>query len=699
MPISVIAAALAATVLVGLVAVAASHRVPLPVADWQAMLPFRLSAAGQPSSPATWDSLWWDGIAQFYSWRWILHDAVTKGELPLWSPWSFCGQPLAANAQSACWYPPALLFCWLLSPAHAITALWIFHVALAVFLTWGFTRRMGGGHFAGVVAGLTYSLTGFMLAWTPVQSLMQSAAYLPGALWAVEALLHARAVAGITGLGVCLSGAVLAGHMQTAGYVWLFTGAWASGRLALRAVRAKPAPVLCVLIGFVLAFVLASPQLLPTAELGRISPRGLQRPTAEGYMFARYLALKPVHLLTLLWPTALGTPKSGTYPGCAFAEHFCGAGPVTLVLSLAALYLRRRNKWTWAMCVLAAAALLVALGTPLTGILYFGLPMLGQAGGFQRALFPFCLAVAVLAGLGAGAVAREPHPFATDLPPPRPWVAGVIGLALCVQLAWLVAVILPFGSAEALQASDPVSEFLARDVGPEARILAVTPRDAWTLKPRPEALYPPNTCTPVGVQDVQGYDSLYPAVCKRVLGSVEQCDPSPLANGNMILLENASAPELGQMAVKYVVAAEPVGSPSLEKIAEVGRDPDRIYIYRHHHFQPRWRAVAGGGRQRPVTAVRVRYNSMRWVVAAGDHATLTIADTPYPGWQMYIDGHVQAWRPAPRILGRIVSLPPATNETIADSVFWPGTVVVGEFLGLLGLVALFALLMAGGSRA
>ena len=221
---------LAGTAVAGLAALALAGLVPVPFGHLAAMAPFNLSGSSAAPAPETWDSLWWDGVAQFYSWRWVLHDAVRRGELPLWSPWCFCGQPLAANAQSACFYLPAVVACRFLPPAQALSWLWVFHIALAIFLTWGLTRRLGGGNFAGAVAGVIYATGGFMLAWTPVPSLMQSAAWLPGVLWAIEVVLHERRLLGTVALGVCLAGAVLAGHMQVAGFVWLTGALWACGR-------------------------------------------------------------------------------------------------------------------------------------------------------------------------------------------------------------------------------------------------------------------------------------------------------------------------------------------------------------------------------------------------------------------------------------------------------------------------------------
>jgi len=408
-----------------LLTAALSGAVPLPSDHLRGMLPWSL--AGRPApDPGTWDSLWWDGVAQFLPWRWTLGDALRSGELPLWSPRSFCGHPFAANGQSACFYPPTLLLCGLFPAGRALGLLWVFHLALAILLTWGLARRMRTSHGGGLAAGLVYAGGGFMLAWAPVPSLIQSAAWLPGALWAVEALLHERPWRGVLGLALCLGMAVLAGHMQVAGYVWLTALGWGVARLIGRALRHKRAPVRPMALGFVLALGLAAVQWAPTAELGQLSPRGGALPTPEGYRFAQQLALKPLHLSTLLWPTALGAPGDGTYAGPAFAEHFCGLGPLSLALAVLTV-VRNRRRHTYGMLALAGVALAVALATPLAALIYFHLPFLGQTAGFQRVLFVFCLAAAVLTGSGLDSLGD--------------WTAGRMrrGLARSLRLALLLA--------------------------------------------------------------------------------------------------------------------------------------------------------------------------------------------------------------------------------------------------------------------
>jgi hypothetical protein len=665
---------------------------PLPLNQQEGMAPWSLNATHAPD-PATWDSLWWDGVAQFLPWRWEVGDALRHGKLPLWSPWSFCGQPLLANGQSAALYPPVALCCRFLEPAMAIAVLWVIHLALAFVLTWLLARRLGCGHFGGAASGLIFATGGFMLAWAPVPSLIQSAAWLPGALYGVEEALHKRPFRGALILGLCLAASILAGHMQVAGYVWLTVIAWAAIRLFFRAIRHKPWPAVPILGGIVLGILLSAGQWLPTAELGRLSPRGGEKPSAQGFAMAQQLALQPEHLATLVWPGALGFPKTGTYHGFAFAEHFCGLGPLTFLLALTAL-LFVRHKWVFGMGATALAGLILAMGTAPAELIYFHLPFLGQTAGFQRTLFIFCLAWSLLAGLGLDRVLRGREGAS------RTAISAVLFALLLAQAVWLIGSVVPLSRQSLAARPTPVTDWLKKNLGPDDRVLAITPRRAWTLAPRPHALFPPNTLAPYGIRDVQGYDSLYPRIYREAAAKIERSDPSPLSNGNMILLENADYEFLGMLSVKYVLSDSPIGSRHLEKVTEIAAAGGTVYIYQPTGY------LAGASlsptvvwhlsRPTPLSA-KTGYGTTRFDIPPTPDAEVEIAETPYPGWDAYLDGRPAAWSPYRWLpLVRLIHVPASSQTRRLDLVFEPTTVVLGLFLSLVALAAAVSLLFLVG---
>jgi hypothetical protein len=95
------------------------------------------------------------------------------------------------------------------------------------------------------------------------------------------------------------------------------------------------------------------------------------------------------------WGTEWG-PKN-------YVEGTAYVGILPLLLAAVAL-VGRRDAGTWTLAAVAGVSLLLAFGTPLYGVLFYGLPGANQLHTPFRWVYPYSLCVAVLAGLGASAV-------------------------------------------------------------------------------------------------------------------------------------------------------------------------------------------------------------------------------------------------------------------------------------------------------
>src|SRR6266540_5061435 len=63
------------------------------------------AAIQRPDPPA----VHYDQPDVYYPWQVFLNQALRSGELPLWNPYSFGGQPFLANGQNGALYPPRTL--------------------------------------------------------------------------------------------------------------------------------------------------------------------------------------------------------------------------------------------------------------------------------------------------------------------------------------------------------------------------------------------------------------------------------------------------------------------------------------------------------------------------------------------------------------------------------------------------------------
>lgn len=155
-----------------------------PFDQFRAMAPWNEAPPERP-----WDVLQADAVLQFYPWRDLVFESWGKGQLPLWNPYELAGTPLLGNSQSGGLYPPHILMGVLHVPTPlAITLLaWLhlFWAGLGVFLL---CRRFGANEVGAAAAGAAFSMSAFMLAWTPLASVIATVAWIPWILFGAKGL-------------------------------------------------------------------------------------------------------------------------------------------------------------------------------------------------------------------------------------------------------------------------------------------------------------------------------------------------------------------------------------------------------------------------------------------------------------------------------------------------------------------------------
>ncbi len=636
-----------------------------------------------------WDPLLWDSVAQFYPWRVLLRRGLRGGELPLWSPYQYCGYPVVGNGQSAIFYPPNWLLL-ILPAAQFLGVSLALHFFIAGLLTFCFCRLLRLSVIPALFAALAFSYGGFMVTWALLPTLVASAIWLPGALAGIELTQRGRRCWGTVLLAASLGSTLLAGHMQIAAYVWMAAGVYALGRLLYRLWRKQSTVWWPVVAGAGLGLMLGMVQILPTVELGVNSPRGSQVPTPEGWQFQQYRSLRAFELLTFVSPDALGTPASpspedrywGTKFGIVYSEHCGFAGVVTLLLALAAV-IYRRDRISWAFAAAALVVLSVIMGGPLMYLLYFWVPKIGLMGSFTRLLFVYILLIAVLGALGLDRLMR------------RTCASGRVGRAASYLLGIgftvvLLAELLPWGqrfipmqpAADLYRQTELTRQIEERCDPIEGRVLAVTPRRAWSLLHTPDAVLPPNSATVYGYHSPQGYDSLSIDDYYKFAAKMEHEPPAPVENGNMMLLENYTSPLLSDAAVKWIVSREPLRGDDLRLLWQ----GEGAYLYRAQ-CASRFRAGNLEGKAIEPSAVKTGLNYVEVELPPVGGGNLLVADTWYPGWRCFVDG-----RPTAASRSRVFrQLELAGGAQSALMVYYPATVLWGLFVTLLATGVLAAL--------
>lgn len=588
-----------------------------PLAEGRVLVPASMLGKMPPWVSATdahWNALTWDGIAYFYPARHLLGAALRLGELPLWNPHQMCGMPFLASPQSAVLYPPNWIFGLMPTDLAFGLLAWI-HLFAAGSFTYLFLRKLGLVSAASVFGGSAFMLSGWSIAWLHLPVFLSSGIWLPLTLLLITVAHERRSAlhAALAGGTIALS--LFGGHPQIWAYLLMASGLYwvylaITGRRTARPLQS----LALVALTFAVGFLLAAPQLLPTMELASLSHRGGSAPTIDGFRAYNSLAMPVRNLIGFLVPDFCGNPAKGNFWGFGEYTEFCGYVGLLPLLLLPSAFIGRGRGNAAFFAMLALLALLMASGTVVNRLFYFGIPGFSSSGSPARIIFLYTFAVTVLGSIGFDRLSglKAKHAVGVSLGSAGGLVA--VGSALFVVNAVFVAEMASVSASDLLaSAYAPVMTALAflalglvamllgasgrlknsvtggilvgllavdllvfgsgynifsaredvypvfetaetlRDAG-GARIMPLN--DEWRLRQFPSAVLPPNAATVYYLYDVQGYDSLYPVRYKRLLDAAAGRDSSPPENGNMVFARNPDSQVWDLLGVRYSVSPD-----------------------------------------------------------------------------------------------------------------------------------------------
>ncbi|NLN77408.1 MAG: YfhO family protein [Armatimonadetes bacterium] len=625
-----------------------------PIFTGRALLPGDYLAYMKPwasvvesTDPAPqWNPLHWDAISQFYPWRVFFADSIKSGKFPLSNPHQFCGTAFMANGQSACLYP----FNYLLLIFNPITFFTVFaalHLFLAqVFMYW-LMRELGAKAFGGIVSAIVFAFSAFMVLWLELPTFISVAIWLPLALMLIQRAASRKSVFYGMLSGAAIALAFLAGHFQIAFYVTLAAGLWWIWKIAEtlwdeRTISSAIKIARPVLGCAAIAALIACAQLLPSQELASHSHR-VRAVTEQGYQGFIANALPVYRLVTAFVPRYFGDPSQNNYylvgpiggkvaSAADYMEFGMYAGILPLMLAFVSLGAIRKRHISF-FAGLTILALLLAAGTTVNRLLYFGVPGFSALGGPNRVLLLYSFGVAALAGFGADyyfqnhTSAAESRPsillhslallaaplflfaltlwiswpaFLSGAPLGDPSHKSVFTAFCLIIISWLLLVeckrrpqfvwfpifVLALIAADLFYFGinfNPTCErskiYPDTELTNELKCLTTNGEriavinEHWNIFNIPSAILPPNAATIYGLYDVQGYDSLFTKQYQSLLADLEGIDPSPPENGNMILVRRYT-PEIASLAA-YLISADPIDDANIKLINNI----DDVYIY------------------------------------------------------------------------------------------------------------------------
>ena len=555
---------------------------------WAPYYPDRALAA-----PGLSDPVW-----QFAPWVEFAGSELRAGRLPLWNPHQDGGVPLLGNGQSALGSPllfPALLF--------GIAGGWnlslLLRLLVALTGAWAFLRDRGRSPEAATLGAAAFALSGAFLAWlghphtlaaAPVPFVLLFAGRLARRASPRDALLLAFSTA------IVLAG----GHPETALMTAILAGAWT---LFL---ASSPLRAAATCGAAVAGAGLAAPLWLPFAEYFLLSE-------ARAGIGRTPFILPASALARLVLP---GAPS----PNAVESAAAVSAAVLLLVPAGLALARPRREALFWAST--AAVILLVTYDNPAARLLASTTPVY-----WSRALLLLPIPLGGLAASGLDALSERARAAGRS----RPARALAAALAALAALELLLAArgVHDVARPGDLAITTPLVERLRADP------------DLFRILPLHTYL-PPNMATPLGLDDVRGYDALSPSGWRRTRAALGRFRATPMVSDAVAPWDlRPGGAGLDFWNVKYL-CLHPQFRFGAETLNErLGLDLEEVYggpdgrLLRNRRVLPRARLQGAGG---SVTVLE--HLPSRWTLDVSAAATgrLVVANPYFPGWRASVEG-------------------------------------------------------------
>ena len=296
---------------------------------------------------------WGTPSTQFVPWWEFAWGTIAEGGLPLWNPWVGMGAPLAANYQTALFYPPywSYLVFFVLGGvklmAWSMTILVVLHLIWAGIGTVKLLDDLKIGKLGQAVGGLAFSLSGYLVSRAGFLSINAAVAWIPWILIFSKGLIT-KEIRYFWLTGLVFGFQFLAGHAQTAWYTALLAGLWITfwaiypgdrEHKARKIISAWGKLISAGLLGITLSAI----QLVPTLEYLMQS----QRAGEFGYAEAMTYSFWPWRFLTLVVPDLFGNPATGNYWGYGnYWEDavYLGLLPIIMAIGLIVRSLKKNDE-------------------------------------------------------------------------------------------------------------------------------------------------------------------------------------------------------------------------------------------------------------------------------------------------------------------------------------------------------------------
>lgn len=358
---------------------------------------------------------------QIYPWRHFTVETWKKGEVPLWNPNSFSGNPHLANYQSAVFSPLNLLF-FILPFADAWSLLVLLAPLSAGIFMYLLAREFGISKAGSSISAISFMFSGFMIVWMAYGTLSWAIAFLPLSLYSIESWYNKGGKLPLLLFAFSIPFSFFSGHFQTSLYFFGFTTLFLIFKLLQKSKNPTP-----LIISFLSGIAISLLQIIPSVQFYMESLRS--------EIFLTGTGIPLFYLINLFAPDFFGNPVTRNDWFGYYAEWASFIGIIPLIL--AGFAFNKKDKFSLFLYILGFIFLVLAIDNPIQKtIADLRIPVISTSNP-TRIIVLLSFILAFLSGFGFDKVLKilEKGSIKRFYPNILPWI--VIFIALWVSILFL----------------------------------------------------------------------------------------------------------------------------------------------------------------------------------------------------------------------------------------------------------------------
>lgn len=321
--------------------------------------------------------------SQIYPWKKFTIDTYRSGQIPLWNPYNFSGNPHLANFQSAVLSPFNLLF-FILPFIDAWSILILLQPLMSGLFMYLMLRSFSRSEIGSIIGAISFMFCGFMTVWMAYGTLSYAALYLPLAIYSIEKFGQTQKNKFLTLLALTIPLSFFSGHFQISIYFFLIVSLFAAFKII------ENRKNLILIFPLFLGLVFSLPQILPSLEFYKSSIRN------SIFIITEVIPFK--YLATLFAPDYFGNPVTRNDWFGHYAEWSSFVGIIPLIFSFFAF--SKKNKNIFFFLFLLVFSLILAIDSPISNfIVSLKIPVISTSS-LSRIIVLFSFSIASLSAFG-----------------------------------------------------------------------------------------------------------------------------------------------------------------------------------------------------------------------------------------------------------------------------------------------------------